>query len=244
MRDWETLRKLTQARIGLGRAGYAIPTREHLKFQLDHARARDAVHWKWDVEKFQKKLKSSKIESTVLKTQVANRLEYLTRPDLGKVLDRQFKKIKSTKPDIAIVISNGLSSSAVENHGLSFLKHLLDELRESDFSLSPVYLVENARVALSDVIGNELRSKMVLMIIGERPGLSSFDSLALYLTFAPRPGNTDAARNCISNIRPPEGLSYKSAVRKTLFLVNEAFRRKFSGVDLKEEADLIDGTLY
>jgi ethanolamine ammonia-lyase small subunit len=232
-------RKFTQARIGLGRSGYGVPTGEHLKFQLDHARARDAVHWEWDVEKFRKKLKPLKIQSEVLKTRVSNRLEYLTRPDLGRLLDLGIKKLRASKPDIAIVLSNGLSSSAIENHALPFLKHLLGELRQSDFSLSPVYLVPNARVALSDVIGSALRAKMVLIIIGERPGLSSFDSLALYLTYSPKLGSSDADRNCISNIRPPEGLSYEAATRKTLFLVNEAFRRKLSGVDLKEETDLL-----
>jgi ethanolamine ammonia-lyase small subunit len=234
MSDWEALKKLTQARIGLGRAGFSVSTKEHLKFQFDHARARDAVHWKWDVEKFQKKLKVAKIQSRVLETQVTSREQYLTRPDLGRRL--RSPQLKSTRPDIAIVLSNGLSSSAIENHGFPFLKRLWDELAE--FRLSPVYLVENSRVALSDVIGDQLKAKMVLMIIGERPGLTSFDSLALYLTYAPKSSNTDAGRNCISNIRPPEGLSYDAAVKKTLFLVNEAFRRKLSGVELKEEAGL------
>jgi ethanolamine ammonia-lyase small subunit len=236
MSDWETLKKFTQARIGLGRVGYAVPTKEHLKFQFDHARARDAVHWPWEVDKFSKKLKASKIPSVILKTQVSSRQEYLTRPDLGKILAPT--KLKPTKSDIAIIMSNGLSSSAIENHGFGFLKKLWQELGDSDLKLSQVYLVENARVALSDAIGAQLKSKMVLMIIGERPGLTSFDSLALYLTYGPKLGNTDAQRNCISNIRPPEGLSYDVAVKKTLFLVNEAFRRKLSGVDLKEETAL------
>jgi ethanolamine ammonia-lyase small subunit len=236
MSDWETLRKFTQARIGLGRAGYAVPTKEHLKFQFDHARARDAVHWPWEIENFQKKLKGAKIPSVILKTQVSSRQEYLTRPDLGKILEPT--KLKASKPDIAIVVSNGLSSAAIENHGPGFLKKLLHELGDSHLKVSQVHLVENARVALSDVIGAQLKAKMVLMIIGERPGLTSFDSLALYLTYGPKLGNTDAQRNCISNIRPPEGLSYDSAVKKTLFLVNEAFRRKLSGVELKEETAL------
>lgn len=236
MSDWETLKKFTQARIGLGRAGYAVPTQEHLKFQFDHARARDAVHWPWEIEKFQKKLKAAKIPSDILKTQVSSRQEYLTRPDLGKILASS--KLKATKPDIAIVMSNGLSSSAIENHGFHFLKRLWRELGDSDLKLSQVYLVENARVALSDAIGAQLKAKLVLMIIGERPGLTSFDSLALYLTYGPKAGNTDAQRNCISNIRPPEGLSYDVAVKKTLFLVNEAFRRQLSGVELKEELGL------
>jgi ethanolamine ammonia-lyase small subunit len=237
MSDWESLKKYTQARIGLGRVGYAVSTKEHLKFQFDHARARDAVHWPWEIEKFQKKLKSAKIPSQVLKTRITSRQEYLTRPDLGKLLGPN--KLKPVRADIAIVVSNGLSSSAVENHGVLFLKRLWNQL-ESEFKLAPVCLVENARVALSDEIGSKLKAKMVLMIIGERPGLTSFDSLALYLTYAPKLGNSDAQRNCISNIRPPDGLSYETAVKKTLFLVSEAFRRKISGVELKEEADLVN----
>jgi ethanolamine ammonia-lyase small subunit len=214
MSDWESLKKYTQARIGLGRVGYAVSTKEHLKFQFDHARARDAVHWPWEIEKFQKKLKSAKIPSQVLKTRITSRQEYLTRPDLGKLLGPN--KLKPVRADIAIVVSNGLSSSAVENHGVLFLKRLWNQL-ESEFKLAPVCLVENARVALT-----------------------SFDSLALYLTYAPKLGNSDAQRNCISNIRPPDGLSYETAVKKTLFLVSEAFRRKISGVELKEEADLVN----
>jgi ethanolamine ammonia-lyase small subunit len=243
MTDWESLRKLTQARIGLGRAGHAVPTTAHLKFQLDHARARDAVHWAWDLQEFKKQLRRAQMPSIVLKTPVKDRFEYLTRPDLGKKLEPlELNKLKSPsrlKSDIAIVVSNGLSSSAVNQHGFSFLELLWAELKESHFKLAPICLVENARVALSDVIGSELKAKMVLMILGERPGLSSFDSLALYLTYRPRPGNTDAGRNCVSNIRPPDGLSYSFAIKKTLFLVKEAFRRRLSGVDLKEEAKLL-----
>jgi ethanolamine ammonia-lyase small subunit len=239
MNDWKELRKLTSARIGIGRTGFSVPTREHLKFQLDHARARDAVRWPWDVVNFAAKLKSGGIPSRVLQTCVESRDEYLTRPDLGRVLRSGGGAVAKKKSDIAIVVSNGLSSSGVENHGILFLKTLWRELEDTDLSLSPVYLIENARVAISDVVGSLAKAKMVLMILGERPGLSSFDSLGLYLTYAPRTGNSDANRNCISNIRPPEGLSYIDAVRKTLFLVNESFRRKISGVELKEEAELL-----
>jgi ethanolamine ammonia-lyase small subunit len=243
MSDWEALRKFTQARIGLGRAGHAVPTREHLRFQLDHARARDAVHWAWHLEKFGQDLKKSKIPSTALQTAVKDRTQYLTRPDLGRTLNPACAKKLTNKPkrrtEIAIIVSNGLSSSAVENHGHAFVTRLWRELKDEGRVLSPVCLVDNARVALSDDIGRRLGAEIALMILGERPGLSSFDSLALYLTYHPQPGNTDAQRNCVSNIRPPEGLSYESAVKKTLFLVNESLRRKLSGVDLKEEAGLL-----
>jgi ethanolamine ammonia-lyase small subunit len=241
--EWDPLRKWTQARIGMSRAGSAISTSEQLKFQLDHARARDAVHWAWDPVKFQKALKSKKIPSLILKSAARTRDEYLARPDLGRALDPEsLKKLKKTgkaKTDVAVVVSNGLSSSALSNHGAQFLNRLLKELRGLGLKVSPVYLVENGRVALSDVLGSAVSAKLVIMILGERPGLSSFDSLAMYLTYGPRMGNSDAQRNCVSNIRPPEGLSYEQGVQKTLYLVSEALRRKLSGVDLKEESGLL-----
>jgi ethanolamine ammonia-lyase small subunit len=246
MSDWDLLRKFTQARIGIGRAGHAMPTSEHLKFQMDHARARDAVHWSWDVEDFSKRLKKLKIPTVTVKTSVQNRREYLTRPDLGRSLDpSEQKRLKSAvlksknKFDIAIIVTNGLSSAAIENHGLPYVKRLWKELKDAGFKVSPIFLVENGRVALSDSIGASVRADMTLMVLGERPGLSSFDSLAMYLTYNPRIGNTDAQRNCISNIRPPDGLNYEAAVKKTLFLVTESLRRKLSGVGLKEESGLI-----
>jgi len=243
MSDWETLRRFTQARIGLGRSGHSVPTSEHLKFQLDHARARDAVHWSWDLENFQKKLKKEKLQSFVLKTPAGSRTEYLARPDLGRKLSSESEKTLRSKfkksYDIAFLLSNGLSSSAIEIHGLPFLKVLMKELRDADYNLSPVFLADNSRVALSDAVGSAVKAKMVVMLVGERPGLTSSDSLAMYLTYAPKIGNTDANRNCISNIRPPEGLDYKNAARKTLFLINESFRRKLSGVNLKDETELL-----
>jgi ethanolamine ammonia-lyase small subunit len=250
MSDWETLRRFTQARIGIGRTGHGIPTTEHLKFQLDHARARDAVHWTWDIDGLQKKLKSDKIQSFVVKTPALSRTEYLARPDLGRKLDpaseKELRSIFKKPYDIAFLLSNGLSSSAIETHGLNFLKVLMKELRQSDFGLpshfklSPVFIADNSRVALSDSVGAAVKAKMVVMLVGERPGLTSSDSLAMYLTYAPKIGNTDAKRNCISNIRPPEGLDYKTAAKKTLFLITESFRRKLSGVQLKDETELLE----
>jgi ethanolamine ammonia-lyase small subunit len=243
MSGWETLRRFTQARIGIGRTGHGIPTTEHLKFQLDHARARDAVHWTWDIAGLQKKLKSEKIQSFVVKTPAVSRTEYLARPDLGRKLDSVSEKELRSKfkksYDIAFLLSNGLSSSAIETHGFHFMKVLMKELKDLGFKVSPVFIADNSRVALSDSVGAAVKAKMVIMLVGERPGLTSSDSLAMYLTYAPKVGNTDAKRNCISNIRPPEGLDYKTAAKKTLFLINESFRRKLSGVQLKDEADLL-----
>jgi ethanolamine ammonia-lyase small subunit len=243
MSDWETLRRFTQARIGLGRSGHGVPTSEHLKFQLDHARARDAVHWSWDIESFAKKLKKDKLSSFTVKTPAHDRTEDLARPDLGRALSPESEKSLRSKfrksYDIAFLISNGLSSRAIDNHGLQFLKVLMKELGDAEFSISPIFLADNSRVALSDAVGAAVKAKMVIMLVGERPGLTSSDSLAMYLTYAPKVGNTDVNRNCISNIRPPEGLDYKNAAKKTLFLITESFRRKLSGVNLKDETELL-----
>ena len=243
MSDWETLRRFTQARIGIGRSGHGVPTSEHLKFQLDHARARDAVHWSWNIGDLQKKLKEEKISNFVVQTSARGRTEYLARPDLGRALSPESDKILRSKfrknYDIAFVMSNGLSSKAIETHGLPFLKILMKEVRDSDYKVSPIFIADNSRVALSDAIGSAVKAKMTIMLVGERPGLTSSDSLAMYLTYSPKIGNTDAQRNCISNIRPPEGLDYKNAAKKTLFLINESFRRKLSGVQLKDETELL-----
>jgi ethanolamine ammonia-lyase small subunit len=249
MSDWEALKKFTQARIGIGRTGYAVPTRAHLQFQLDHARARDAIFWKWEREAFQKKLKKEEIRHVFLTTGVTTRSDYLKRPDLGRVLSEashlELKKKYGKKTtaknefDVALIVSNGLSSSAVNSHGGPFILLLLKELREFGLKISPVFLLENARVAVSDEIGALTHAKLSIIVLGERPGLSSFDSLAVYLTYAPKVGGSDARRNCVSNIRPPDGLSYEVGVKKTLFLVKESLRRQLSGVELKEEVNLL-----
>lgn len=245
MKDWSDLKKLTQARIGIGRTGASLPTKEHLQFQLDHALARDAVHLPWKREEFAAKMKTKGMKTITLESAAGSRLEYLKRPDLGRALEKTSRtKVnpRKSKVDLAIIVSNGLSSAAVHEHALPFLSRLTKALRETGHSLSPLYLVENARVAISDEIGALAKAKLVLMILGERPGLTSSDSLAVYLTYAPKPGNTDAKRNCISNIRPPNGLSYEVGIAKTLFLTHEALRRKLSGVDLKDETPLLVGT--
>lgn len=242
MTEWERLRKFTQARIGMGRSGYAVPTREALKFQLDHARARDAIHWEWERESFQKQLKRAKIPQLVVETAVRDRTEYLMRPDLGRILSPASRKNLSKKfagrkpgPDVVITVSNGLSSSAVNLHAAKLVSKLWNELKRAGYRLAPLVLAENARVAVSDEVGVLARARVSIIVLGERPGLSSVDSLAMYMTYRPRAGNTDARRNCVSNIRPPDGLSYEIAVKKTLFLVQESLRRELSGVELKDE---------
>jgi ethanolamine ammonia-lyase small subunit len=236
---WIALRRFTQARIALGRAGHAVPTAALLEFQLAHAQARDAVHFPWDLAAFAEQVRGIGAEVLILETPVTNRSEYLRRPDLGRVLTaaarNRLRRVSAAPADVALIISNGLSSTAVERHGILLLQAIVAGCRARGVSLSPVSLVADGRVALSDDIGSVLAARTAVIIVGERPGLSAADSLGIYLTYRPQPGNTDADRNCISNIRPPEGLGYADAAAKLLSLIGEAMRLGISGVALKDE---------
>ena len=235
--SWVALRRFTQARIALGRAGHAVPTRVLLDFQLAHAQARDAVHFPWDIDAFAGQVRGLGEEVLILDTPVGSRGEYLRRPDLGQVLTRESRtrlgNLNTEGADVALIVTNGLSSTAVERHGIPLVQAIVDAYRSRQICIAPVSLVANGRVALSDDIGSALTARVAVIIVGERPGLSAADSLGVYLTFAPRPGNSDAERNCISNIRPPEGLSYEGAAARLLYLTGEAMRRGISGVALK-----------
>ena len=239
--SWTLLKRWTQARVGLGRAGHALPTKALLDFQIAHARARDAVHIDWDIDAFEKSLKrNGAAETLVLQSNIENRTQYLLRPDRDRQLHPQsrdqLKRLAEGKDyDITLIVTNGLSSLALNNHGLNFLSDLLSCLEELGLAMSPLCLLKNARVAIADEIGEIFKSQISLIVVGERPGLSVPDSLGLYLTFDPRWGRTDADRNCLSNIRQPDGLSYREAANKTLYLVREALQKKLSGVDLKDE---------
>ncbi len=238
---WIALRRFTQARIALGRAGHAVPTQALLDFQLAHAQARDAVQLPWNINAFAGQLRDIGEETLILQTPVSNRSEYLRRPDFGRVLTEESRirlcNFKARGVDVALIVSNGLSSTAVERRGIALLQTILEGLRVRQFRIAPICLVANGRVALLDDIGSVLDARVAVIVIGERPGLSAADSLGVYLSYAPKKGNTDAERNCISNIHPPEGLSYESATRKLLYLIEESVRRGFSGVALKDEMD-------
>jgi ethanolamine ammonia-lyase small subunit len=232
------LRDYTPARVELGRTGASLPTRALLEFQLAHAKARDAVHLPLAVTSLAVELKQKDIRSITLASSASDRDEYLKRPDLGRRLNENSRELLASwrgDYDVAFVIADGLSALAVHRHAVPLL-HLL--LRDLDWRIPPVAIVEQGRVAIGDEIGQILGSRMTVVLIGERPGLSSPDSLGAYLTWQPRPGRTDAERNCVSNIRA-EGLSYAVAAHKLLFLMNEARRLKLSGVRLKEAAGLI-----
>jgi ethanolamine ammonia-lyase small subunit len=235
---WIALRRFTQARIALGRAGHAIPTQALLDFQLAHAQARDAVHFSLDIDAFAGQVRDLGEEALILYTPAASRGEYLRRPDLGRVLTEasrtRLKNFNAGEADVALIVTNGLSSTAVKRHGIALLQAIVEGFRKRQYRISPVALVANGRVALGDDIGSFLAARVAVIVVGERPGLSTADSIGLYLTFAPRPGNTDAERNCISNVRPPDGLGYEAAAAKLLYLTGEALRRGISGVVLKD----------
>src|SRR5580704_13959973 len=232
----------TPARVELGRAGGSLPTRALLDFQLAHAKARDAVHLPLAVNSLVLELKQKGISPITLASAARDRGEYLKRPDLGRRLnDDSRERLAAVRAeyDAVFVIADGLSALAVQRHAVPLLELLL---RDLDWSIAPVAIVEQGRVAIGDEIGDLLGARMAVVLIGERPGLSSPDSLGVYVTWQPRPGLTDATRNCISNIRA-KGLSYTAAAHKLLFLMNESRRLKLSGVRLKENASLVGDSI-
>ncbi len=236
---WQSLGDFTDARIGLGRTGGSLPTRVQLKFNLDHALARDAVNTPLDLAKVQQELQATGISSEQVHSQAVNRQQYLQRPDLGRRLNQASvdKLVGANKPvDVALVLADGLSSMAVQSQGAALATAIVETCMAEGLSTSPVILVEQARVAVGDEIGELLQAQSVVLIVGERPGLSSPDSLGIYYTYQPKVGLTDVARNCISNIRPA-GLSIKQAAEKTLWLVRESIKLKLSGVELKDTTD-------
>lgn len=243
---WRSLRKYTTARIGLGRAGISLPTKHHLDFQLAHAKARDAVHSKLDVEKLQQNLDVHNYKNIHLCSAADSRSIYLQRPDLGRRLhdnsEQHLQGLESGAPhtyEVAFIIADGLSAFAVQEHAVNFLNIIVGKLKKDGWKIAPVVIVEQGRVAISDEVGALMGADQAVILIGERPGLSSPDSLGIYLTFDPKIGRNDADRNCISNVRT-EGQSYEIASHKLFYLLSEARRRKLSGVKLKDEAEMID----
>jgi len=236
---WQRLRGLTGARIGLGRAGISVPTAAQLAFQAAHARARDAVHLPFERSALAAQLHERKLDSVMLSSRASSRAHYLQRPDLGRQLAdasvEALRPYRDSRPDLAIVVADGLSALAVQRQVLPLLEQLLPRVDAAGWSLAPICLLEQGRVAAGDEIGGMLGAAMLAMLIGERPGLSSPDSLGIYFTYAPRPGLSDADRNCISNVRA-EGLGYAEAAHRLMFLMREARRRGVSGVLLKDES--------
>ncbi|AGP45448.1 MULTISPECIES: ethanolamine ammonia-lyase subunit EutC [Serratia] len=238
--SWDALRAFTDARIALGRTGASLPTGELLKFGLAHAQARDAVHQPFDSDTLAGALQESGWQTLTVHSQAADRTAYLSRPDLGRRLAADSRSLLLGLPDKAadllLVVADGLSSKAVHRQALPLLQALRPYLDLLGLSVAPVVLAHQSRVALGDDIGECLRAKAVAILIGERPGLSSPDSLGIYLTWGPNTRRRESERNCISNVRP-EGLDYPQAAFKLAWLLEQAFQRGLTGIELKDESD-------
>jgi ethanolamine ammonia-lyase small subunit len=221
------LTSFTIARVALGRTGNSLPTAALLRFQLDHARARDAVYAGLDPRELPG-------PHVLVHSASSDRRTYLRRPDLGRVLsDDSRGQLLRGEYDAAVIMADGLSALAIQRHAAPLLDALMPLLAEEDWRMAPLTVVLQGRVAIGDEIGERLGARLVVLLIGERPGLTAPDSLGIYVTYDPRPGRTEAERNCISNVRP-EGLPYALAARKLYFLMREARARKLTGVALKE----------
>jgi ethanolamine ammonia-lyase small subunit len=238
-RTLRDLRHLTPARVGLGRVGAGLPTEALLAFTLDHARARDAVHTAFDVAGLMRGLGDLGLQTADVRSRAGDRKDYLRRPDLGRMLDEASQQLLASRDGascrLAIVVGDGLSPSAVHTHAVALIRSLIPRLASDGIDIDCTVVAAGARVALGDEIGAILGARMLLMLIGERPGLSTPDSLGAYLTFGPRIGLTDAARNCISNIHAA-GLCCDEAATKIAWLIREGLVREVTGVALKDES--------
>ncbi|HXB61225.1 MAG TPA: ethanolamine ammonia-lyase subunit EutC [Acidobacteriaceae bacterium] len=240
------LQRYTTARVALGQTGPAVPTQAQLLFQLDHALARDAIHTQLDTAALLRKLHKRELKCIAVQSAVpaepgeTARTIYLRRPDLGRALNaeseqalQQFATGSAEAPDVVFVVADGLSALAVEHHALPLLDATLAALDHNAWRVGPIVIVSQGRVAIGDAIGSLLRAKLTVMLLGERPGLSTPDSLGVYITWEPRPGRTDAERNCISNIHL-EGVNYVDAAARILFYMNGAKDLQATGIGLKE----------
>ncbi|WP_118183256.1 ethanolamine ammonia-lyase subunit EutC [Paraburkholderia phosphatilytica] len=238
---WQGLRQFTNARIALGRAGSSLPTEPLLAFNLSHAQARDAVHQPLDVDALHAQLRAEGFATLDVHSAAPDRDHYLRRPDLGRRLSDEsraalIQAATEPSPDVVFVIADGLSAFAASRQALPLLRAVLPKL--ADWRVGPIVVARQSRVALGDEIGEALNARFVVMLIGERPGLSSPDSLGVYLTYAPKAGCNDAQRNCISNVRP-EGLDFPFAAHKLHYLLTNGRRLGLTGVGLKDDSDAL-----
>ncbi|GAB3640800.1 ethanolamine ammonia-lyase subunit EutC [Spirosoma arcticum] len=236
---WLFLKAHTAARIAQGRTGHSLPTSALLSFQLDHARARDAVHSTLNSAALLDQLNAVHSGTLLLHSQAVDRQTYLQRPDLGRKLDEASRANLQglgdlTGFDLSIVVADGLSALAINQYTLPVVTGLIDEANKLGWLIAPMCVVEQGRVAIGDEIAHQLQAELLVVLVGERPGLSSPDSMGAYLTYQPRPSFTDESRNCVSNIRP-EGLSHEFAVQKIMYLLTEMKTRRLSGVMLKDD---------
>jgi ethanolamine ammonia-lyase small subunit len=241
-RVWAVLHRATPARIGLGRSGNATPTFAELEFRSAHAAARDAVHADADLPRLLSAVAALGLGVPhVVPSQARNRAECLRRADLGRI-PMSLESISHEDADVALVFADGLSPQALNTHGVPLAAEL-SQCLSTRFRLARPVIATQARMAIGDWIGQALGVSAALVLIGERPGLSVAQSIGIYLTFDPQPGRTDAERNCISNVHPPDGLSYKAAAKLAMELLQQAYQLGESGVRLKNRAGLeVEGT--
>ncbi len=253
MNGWSKLKNFTKARVGLGHAGASLPTSHHLEILKAQAQARDALWRPWEHQLLLDYLKARGMMGIPLTTCVSDRRTYLARPDWGRRLSEKSEELlasalRSTPrlwdPRVVFCVSDGLSAEAIIQHLAGFLEVFLPRLVQESFfhgQSFPFVLLPFSRVACADHVGEILGSELSVIFVGERPGLSAHDSMGIYLTYKPRRGTLDGQRNCISNVRPPDGLTYELAAAQLLYLMRESLARRLSGVDLKMESDALLG---
>lgn len=233
---WNQLKEFTNARIALDKAGNSLATKEIFKFKIAHSIAKDAINAVLDIDLLSDEITKFGFEYIKVKSTACTRFEYLKNPNKGKILDLEsvenLKALNQKNNDLCIILADGLSANAINLHCIPFLKELIPLL--TNWNIAPIVFSENSRVALSDQIGELLNSKICLILIGERPGLSSPHSMGAYITYHPQMNNTDEKRNCISNIHP-EGLSYIFAAQKLSYLLSQILTKQISGIQLKDD---------
>jgi ethanolamine ammonia-lyase small subunit len=236
---WAGLRRLTAARIGLKRTGASLATAPLLDFKLAHARARDAVREPLDEARLIADVGALGLPVLAVASAAEDRQRYLMRPDLGRRLAPDAEATLAPHRhghDVAFVVADGLSARAVQMHARPVLADLLPVLRRESWRIAPLVIARHGRVALGDAIAFALRADCVVVLVGERPGLTAPDSMGAYLTWQPCLRTTDADRNCISNIRP-EGIGYSDAAFKLAYMLRTIRARRLSGVQLKDDSD-------
>lgn len=242
---WDTLKRFTSARIALGRAGHSLPTAAHLGFQLAHAQARDAVHLPLDAASVAQALAPNGLPVLQLQSAAPDRATYLQRPDLGRKLDDASHKLLQSQDaaqlnrDLVFVVADGLSALAIHQNAAPLVAAVMARLRADTaqhWTVAPICVVQQGRVAVGDDAGGALGAKAVVVLVGERPGLSSPDSLGVYISWNPHVGLNDAQRNCISNVRP-QGLAIDAAADKLVYLLGRARSLQLTGIGLKDDSD-------
>lgn len=231
------LKQFTNARVALRTSGVSLCTEELLALKLAHARAVDAVWTDWNRIKISDELKLVGIESLLVDSEASNRIHYVQNPQSGCIVNGQSQStIQSLKYEnaISIVLADGLSPIAAQEQGSKIIACLMENLRSLAMSIHPVFICNNGRVAIGDSIGEIAKSKIAIVIIGERPGLTTPQSLGIYITLNPRSTSTNANRNCISNIHP-EGLSIEQASNECKQLIEKMLTHNISGYQLNSK---------